>query len=64
MFYAPVMNSLGELREAIVHGAVKRLRPKFMTFATTCVGLFPITRGAVKPGPSGFTIADMECFGE
>jgi Cu(I)/Ag(I) efflux system membrane protein CusA/SilA len=33
---------LGELREAIVHGAAKRVRPKFMTFATTCVGLFPI----------------------
>jgi Cu(I)/Ag(I) efflux system membrane protein CusA/SilA len=30
------------LREAIVHGAAKRLRPKFMTFATTCIGLFPI----------------------
>jgi Cu(I)/Ag(I) efflux system membrane protein CusA/SilA len=36
------LNSLGELRDAIVHGAAKRLRPKFMTFATTCVGLFPI----------------------
>ena len=23
-------------------GAAKRLRPKFMTFATTCIGLFPI----------------------
>jgi Cu(I)/Ag(I) efflux system membrane protein CusA/SilA len=36
------MSSLNELREAIVHGAAKRLRPKFMTFATTCVGLFPV----------------------
>jgi Cu(I)/Ag(I) efflux system membrane protein CusA/SilA len=36
------MRSLGELREAIVNGAAKRLRPKFMTFATTCIGLFPI----------------------
>jgi len=36
------LNSLGELREAIVQGAAKRLRPKFMTFATVCVGLFPI----------------------
>lgn len=36
------LNSLEDLREAIVHGAAKRLRPKFMTFATTCVGLFPI----------------------
>ena len=39
------LNSLGDLREAIVHGAAKRLRPKFMTFATTCVGLFPIMWG-------------------
>ena len=31
-----------QLHEAIVHGAAKRLRPKFMTFATTCIGLFPI----------------------
>jgi Cu(I)/Ag(I) efflux system membrane protein CusA/SilA len=36
------MHNLGQLREAIVQGAAKRLRPKFMTFATTCVGLFPI----------------------
>ncbi len=36
------LQSLGELREAIVHGAAKRVRPKFMTFATTCLGLFPI----------------------
>ncbi len=37
------LQSLGQLREAIVQGAAKRLRPKFMTFATTCIGLFPIT---------------------
>jgi copper/silver efflux system protein len=30
------------LDEAIVQGAAKRLRPKFMTFATMCIGLFPI----------------------
>jgi Cu(I)/Ag(I) efflux system membrane protein CusA/SilA len=36
------MQTLADLREAIVHGAAKRLRPKFMTFATTCIGLFPI----------------------
>jgi Cu(I)/Ag(I) efflux system membrane protein CusA/SilA len=36
------MNTLGDLREAIMTGAAKRLRPKFMTFATTCIGLFPI----------------------
>jgi Cu(I)/Ag(I) efflux system membrane protein CusA/SilA len=39
------LNNLGDLREAIVHGAAKRLRPKFMTFATTCIGLFPIMWG-------------------
>jgi copper/silver efflux system protein len=36
------LRTLGELREAILDGAAKRLRPKFMTFATTCIGLFPI----------------------
>jgi hypothetical protein len=33
---------LADLREAIVHGAVKRIRPKFMTVATMFVGLAPI----------------------
>jgi len=36
------MHSLDDLREAIVRGAAKRLRPKFMTFATVCIGLLPI----------------------
>jgi Cu(I)/Ag(I) efflux system membrane protein CusA/SilA len=36
------LQSIGDLREAIVQGAAKRLRPKFMTFAITCIGLFPI----------------------
>jgi copper/silver efflux system protein len=31
-----------QLHETIVEGAAKRLRPKFMTFATMCVGLIPI----------------------
>ena len=31
-----------DLAEAIIEGAAKRLRPKFMTFATMCVGLAPI----------------------
>ncbi len=31
-----------DLRQAILQGAVKRLRPKFMTMATTAVGLIPI----------------------
>ena len=39
------LHSLGQLREAIVQGAAKRVRPKFMTFAITCVGLFPIMWG-------------------
>ena len=36
------LNNLAGLTEAIVQGAAKRLRPKFMTFATMCVGLLPI----------------------
>jgi copper/silver efflux system protein len=31
-----------QLEEAIVEGAAKRLRPKFMTFATMCLGLIPV----------------------
>jgi Cu(I)/Ag(I) efflux system membrane protein CusA/SilA len=31
-----------DLREAIVQGAARRLRPKFMTFATVGIGLLPI----------------------
>ena len=36
------MRNHADLREAIVHGAVKRIRPKFMTVATMFVGLAPI----------------------
>jgi copper/silver efflux system protein len=36
------MRGLADLREAIVHGAVRRIRPKFMTVATMFVGLAPI----------------------
>lgn len=36
------LRSIDDLRAAIVDGAAKRLRPKFMTFATTSIGLFPI----------------------
>jgi Cu(I)/Ag(I) efflux system membrane protein CusA/SilA len=39
---AGLMRNTGDLREAIVHGAVKRIRPKFMTVATMFVGLAPI----------------------
>jgi Cu(I)/Ag(I) efflux system membrane protein CusA/SilA len=36
------MNSWDDLREAIVHGAVKRLRPKVMTVSCMFFGLLPI----------------------
>jgi Cu(I)/Ag(I) efflux system membrane protein CusA/SilA len=36
------MRSLADLQEAITQGAVKRIRPKFMTVATMFVGLIPI----------------------
>jgi Cu(I)/Ag(I) efflux system membrane protein CusA/SilA len=36
------LRSLADLQEAIVFGAAKRLRPKFMTVATTFLGLVPI----------------------
>jgi Cu(I)/Ag(I) efflux system membrane protein CusA/SilA len=36
------LRNLRELQEAIHEGAVKRIRPKFMTVATTFIGLVPI----------------------
>jgi len=36
------LRNLAELRAAILEGAVKRIRPKFMTVATMFVGLLPI----------------------
>jgi Cu(I)/Ag(I) efflux system membrane protein CusA/SilA len=36
------LRSLADLQEVIRYGAVKRLRPKFMTVATTFLGLIPI----------------------
>ena len=36
------LNTTGDLVEAIIHGAVKRIRPKAMTVCTTFVGLLPI----------------------
>ena len=35
------LRTLEELRAAIIEGAVKRLRPKFMTVTTTFIGLVP-----------------------
>jgi Cu(I)/Ag(I) efflux system membrane protein CusA/SilA len=36
------LRDLGELKEAIVHGAVKRVRPKLMTVMAAMMGLMPI----------------------
>jgi Cu(I)/Ag(I) efflux system membrane protein CusA/SilA len=36
------LRSLAELHEAIIHGAVKRIRPKMMTVAAATMGLMPI----------------------
>jgi len=36
------MKTFDDLREAILHGAVQRVRPKLMTVATTFTGLLPI----------------------
>ena len=36
------LRSLHDLQDAIMHGAVKRIRPKFMTVATMFIGLVPI----------------------
>ncbi len=36
------LRSLRDLQESIMHGAVKRIRPKFMTVATMFLGLVPI----------------------
>lgn len=36
------MRNLVDLKEAIMHGAVKRIRPKMMTVMTTFIGLLPI----------------------
>ncbi len=36
------MKTFADLTEAIVHGAVKRIRPKMMTVCTSFIGLMPI----------------------
>jgi Cu(I)/Ag(I) efflux system membrane protein CusA/SilA len=36
------MKSAADLKEAIIEGAVKRVRPKVMTVATTFIALVPI----------------------
>jgi Cu(I)/Ag(I) efflux system membrane protein CusA/SilA len=37
-----LLRNAAELREAVVHGAVQRVRPKLMTVATMFIGLLPI----------------------
>lgn len=37
-----LLRNLADLREAIIHGAVKRIRPKMMTVAAASMGLMPI----------------------
>ncbi len=37
-----LMRGMNDLKEAIIHGAVKRVRPKMMTVGTTFMGLLPI----------------------
>ncbi|MBA3035936.1 MAG: efflux RND transporter permease subunit, partial [Desulfobacterium sp.] len=39
---AGMLNNISQLDEAIVHGAVKRVRPKMMTVAAAFMGLLPI----------------------
>lgn len=36
------MRTFIDLRKSVLYGAAKRLRPKFMTFAATCIGLLPV----------------------
>jgi len=36
------LRSIAELQEAIIHGAVKRIRPKMMTVCSAAMGLMPI----------------------
>src|SRR2546425_3442746 len=36
------LRSLADLHEAIIHGAVKRIRPKMMTVMAAAMGLMPI----------------------
>ncbi len=41
------LNSLADLHDGIVEGAVLRVRPKLMTVATTVIGLLPVMIGNV-----------------
>ena len=43
------MRTYSDLKEAVVHGAVKRIRPKMMTVFTDFLGLMPVM-WAIGPG--------------
>jgi Cu(I)/Ag(I) efflux system membrane protein CusA/SilA len=55
------LNNLSDLRSAIMNGAAWRLRPKFMTFATACIGLFPIM-WATGTGSDTMSISLHRCW--
>jgi Cu(I)/Ag(I) efflux system membrane protein CusA/SilA len=40
--HAGGLRSLADLKQAVLNGAAKRIRPKFMTVATMTIGLVPI----------------------
>ena len=40
------MNTDSDLHDAIIEGAVERVRPKIMTVATTLIGLLPVMYGS------------------
>ena len=41
------MNTIADLYEGVIEGAVLRVRPKLMTVATTILGLLPVMFGNV-----------------
>lgn len=46
-----LLKNINQLKEAIIHGAVQRVRPKIMTVGTTFIGLLPIMwAGLGEPG--------------
>ena len=49
------LNNTSDLREAVIEGAVKRLRPKLMTVLTMAMGLLPIMWAS--PFESGADVA-------
>jgi Cu(I)/Ag(I) efflux system membrane protein CusA/SilA len=46
------LRSLADLQQAVLHGAVKRIRPKFMTVATMFIGAPCRSCGRPAPAPT------------